>query len=482
MLQSQGYSLKEIVCVLDSKNSIDIKGIVSEFSIFESIDAPAVRAEFLITDANDFISYLRGYEEITLKLSTDSEPDLEYELKQRIYKIGTNIKSERTQQYIIHTVSEFALQNEKVKVFKTFKGTASETVEKVLKERLLVSKKLQIESTKGSFPFISPSWRPFDVISYLTDKSIRSASKSQSIKEQQSGFLFFENRDAINFYSIDGLIEKAAQGQTKIAAKNRTTSGVKKFIYRQKNVAETEDGYFTIENISYPDKYDIVTQMRSGALGTSLYGVDPGSINESYLPKSSKSSNSSSGDPKGPGGGQYTVVQMSADKSWQTRFSHLPDSANPYVDYGGMGGGEGERMRIKFFNTYGWDSSDGSGVTGTAQNANNATKGSPLATGTSNKAGAAAQPQNITVAALYSLMRYIALSTVKLNIVIPGNVGVTAGDVIDVEIPSSRESGNTVPKETTYSGQYLVMGVVHIWRPEGVSTHLQIGRDSISKR
>jgi len=483
MLQSQGYTLKEIQCNFSGSNqsSVDIKGIVSEFSIFESIDSPAVRGEFLITDANDFISNLRGFEEIKLSLSTDSEPHKPYELVQRIYKIGANVKSERTQQYIIHTVSEFALLNEKVKVFKTFKGTASDTVERMLKNRLKVSKKLEIEPTKGAFPFISPSWRPFDVISYLTDPSIRSSSKGSSVKEQQSGFLFFENRDAVHFYSIDGLIEKAAKSQSKISAKNSNTKNVKKFIYRQKNVGGAEDGYFTIENITYPDKYDIVTQMRSGALGTSLYGIDPGSINESYLPKSSKTSTSSDSDPKGPGGGNYTVVQMSADKSWQSRFSHLPGSANPYSDYGGLGGGEGERMRIKFFNTYGFDSSEGGGVTGTAQAADQANKGSTLQTGTSNKAGAAANPENITVAALYSLMRYTALNIVKLNIVIPGNVGVTAGDVIDVEIPSSKEQGNTVPKEKTYSGQYLIMGVVHIWRPEGVSTHLQIGRDSISK-
>lgn len=481
MLQSQGYSLSDIDCTLsDEKTIINIKGIVSEFSIFESVDSPAVRAEFLITDVNDFVSALRGYEQITLKLKTDSA-DETYELKHRIYKIGSNIKTERTQQYIIHTVSEAAIINEKVKVFKTFKGPVKNTVQKVLKENLGISKKTVVEDTLGTFPFISPSWRPYDLISYLTDKTIRAASKSSNINQQQSAFLFFENRDAVYFYSIDGLIEKAARGVSKYASKSGTTSPVKVFTYKQKNVGITENGYFSIENITYPDKYDIITQLRSGTLGTSLLGVDPQSINESYLPKSSKTADTNTSNPKGPGGGNYQVIDMTAATSWQSRFSHLPNSENPFTKIGGSYG-HGERKRLKFFNSYGWDSSSGGDITGTLQSSNTAPKGSALATGTTNKGGSGNVTQQIAVAALYSLMRYQALNYIKLNIVIPGNTGVAAGDVIEVVIPSSRETAKNLPKESTYSGTYMVLGVVHIWRPEGVSTHLQIGRDSISKK
>jgi pimeloyl-ACP methyl ester carboxylesterase len=93
----------------------------------------------------------------------------------------------------------------------------------------------------------------------------------------------------------------------------------------------------------------------------------------------------------------------------------------------------------------------------------------------------AAQPKQILESALYALMRYQAASYIKLNIVVPGNVGVTVGDVIEIELPAANESNKSLPIESTYSGYYLVLGVVHVWRPEGVTTNIDIGRDSVKK-
>lgn len=485
MINSHGYKLSDIDITLHgSKGSkgqtVNIKGLVSEFTIFESVDSPSVRAEFLIADANDFISVLRGNETITLTLSTDSAPNDQYKIVHKIYKIGSNFKNERMQQYIIHTVSDEAINNERVKVFKTFKGTAASTVKTILKESLnSTNKKLFIEDTMGTFPFISPSWRPYDAISYLTDKTVRKKN------QEQSAFLFFENRDGIHFESIDNLIEKGKEGTSKLASKTgNATNNLKTFTYAQKNVVQPSNNYYSIEAITYPDKYDIITSMRSGSLGNSLIGIDVQSINQSQLPKSSKSSTKESERPEGPGGGDYFVVAKSADKFWKT-FSHVDDAA-PYPGDPQITG-DGQRKRLRFFSASGFDNGEGGSNTSNLQSANAAksnetTVGSAVATGTTNKGGAGAQPENIIKAALYSLMRYQAINYVKLNITVAGNVGVTCGDVINIEIPKAKETQKNLEREEIYSGLYLVLGVVHTWRPEGVMTSLQIGRDSIKRK
>lgn len=479
MIDSHGYKLSDINIKLVNSQIVNIKGLISEFTIYESVDSPAVRAEFLVADATDFINALRGSEEINLTLRTDSSESIEYKLVHKIYKIGSNFKSERMQQYILHTVSNEAINNERVKVFKTFKGSASSTVKDVLKKSLATNKKLFIEDTIGNFPFISPSWRPYDCISYLSDKVLRSKN------QEQGGFLFFENRDGIHFESIDGLIEKGKEGISKQAtvSGNRTNT-IRTFTYKQKNVVQPGDNYYNIESITYPDKYDLVTNMRSGALGNSFIGVDIQSINQSQLPKSSKSSASASDDPKGPGGGDYFVVAKSANKYWGL-FSHIDDASpfpgNPQID------GDGQRKRFRFFSESNFDNGAAGSNTPNLQTSNAARKnettaGSAESTGTTNKGGAGGQPGRIIRSSLYSLMRYHAINYVKLNITVAGNVGVTVGDVINIVLPKARESELNLDRDKTYSGYYLVLGVVHTWRPEGVTTSLLIGRDSLGTK
>lgn len=484
MLQSHAYRLTSIdIQTADGKTN-NIKGIVSEFTIFESIDSPAVRAEFMIADATDFISRIAGNELITLELSTDSDQSVTYKLQQRIYKIGSNYKNERMQMYILHTVSEETIVNERVRVFKTFKSSASTTVETIIKTYLKTNKTLNIEKTQGNFPFICPSWRPYDAISYLTDKAVRVGTN-----KIQSGFLFFENRDGIHFETIDKLIEKS---QNKAPAGNimqglstgeKAKGQIKKFTYAQKNVGSTGNDYYSIESLTYPDKYDIITQLRSGTLGNSIIGIDLHSINQSQLPTTTPTSSSATAKATGPAGGDYKIASRSADSYWK-EFSHI-DKTNPYVSMSKtIGTGEGQRKRFKYIAGFGFDSGQGASVTPNLQTANQAankqsSSSSALSQGTTNQGGAALQSKQILEASLYSLMRFNSANLIKLNIVVPGNVGVTVGDVIEINLPAANESSKSLPQETTYSGYYLVLGAVHTWRPEGVTTSLDIGKDSI---
>ena len=487
MLESHGYRLGSIDVILSDGKIYNMKGIVSEFTIYESIDSPSVRAEFLVADATDFITSLYGNETVQLELSTDSAPGVGYKMVHKIYKIGSNIKSERMQMYVLHTVSDEAVKNETNRVFKTFKGKASETVKSVLKDNLQTNKNVIIEETQSSFPFISPSWRPFDVISYLTDKCARVGKD-----KIQSSFMFFENRDGIHFETIDHLIEKSKnmtpQGNVVkgLLTGDQQKAQMKKFTYAQKNVGSPGNNYYNIQRITYPDKYDVINNLRTGVLGNSIIGIDLHSFNESAIPATSSTSKTADGKPTGPGGGNYFIASKSADSYWK-EFEHV-DKNNPFaVTAKTLNPGKGHRKRLKFIAGAGFAESSQSSsatVTPNLQTANAASKDpktntSSLTQGTTNKGGAAEQPKQILESALYSLMRYQAINLIKLNIVVPGNVGVTVGDVIEVLLPAANESGKSLPAESTYSGYYLVLGVVHIWRPEGVTTSLDIGRDSV---
>ena len=203
--QAKGYTIKQFNLYMTDKynpsetieeiapedgNPIDLRGVCPGFKYIESITSPSVRMELAIADTMDLISDLTGNEFIQIELESDSAPDQPLTIRQRIFKIGSVTKSERMQAYVIYTVSPEAYNNETNRVFKSFKNKTGvdhvkEVVEKFLKS---AGREYSYEASTGNFNFISPSWRPFDVIAYISDKIVSSETK-------KAGYMFFENKN-----------------------------------------------------------------------------------------------------------------------------------------------------------------------------------------------------------------------------------------------------------------------------------------------
>ena len=75
------------------------------------------------------------------------------------------------------------------------------------------------------------------------------------------------------------------------------------------------------------------------------------------------------------------------------------------------------------------------------------------------------------------------MNAFNLDITVPGNVALTAGDIVEVRIPEStttEEQSDRIELDKTYSGKYLIVGIMHEYTVEGVTTILQLAKDSIS--
>jgi hypothetical protein len=438
-MQSQDYSLKDLTLHLQSEK-LDIRSIVQEFLIYESIDSPSVRMEMVVGDSNNILKYITGNERVTVQFSTVAGKDQIVQYDFQIYRVGSIVKSERTSAYVIYCVSKETVDNEYRKVFKTFKQKASETVKTILtdKKYLGTSKKVDIEETHGNINFICPSWRPFDCISFITDRSVRSKNK------EQSGFMFFENKNGYNFKSVDYLC----------SSENKTFSNPLKFSYQQKNVTgKSPDDYQTVQQIVYPDKNNTMENLRLGTFGNLFLGMNMQVWNESVTPRSSDVTPENPTKKGGPAGSDYDSIPTSARTAW-TKFNHL-EKRTPYgadmPDYLFLP----TRVRYRFLPSYQF---------GNDQDP---------------KGGAGNTDIDLTKASAYSLMRLQNLNYIKLTIIVPGNTNVTAGDVIRLSIPDARQQGNKVEEDKRYSGKYLVSGLVHRYLPEGVITTLYISRGDI---
>ena len=271
--RSRLHELKKIEIELVGGETYDIREIVVDFTYYESIESPFIRCDFTIADAVDFNKLLMGGEIIHVKLECESSKGDDMDMKFRVYKIGSIIKSERGQLYILHTATPEIYSNEMKKVFKSFgpmdgAKNPDHIPKHLLKEYWETDKmKSKYMEPHSTINFISPNWKVTDAISHICDKVVRKKGSKASMK--QSGFLFFENKKGFCFQSIDGLCE----GQI---------DGAEKFVYTlvQQGSDPEDDGMYAIESVNYPDKADHLRNMRLGtykalSLGISLPIVIP---------------------------------------------------------------------------------------------------------------------------------------------------------------------------------------------------------------
>ena len=83
-------------------------------------------------------------------------------------------------------------------------------------------------------------------------------------------------------------------------------------------------------------------------------------------------------------------------------------------------------------------------------------------------------------ASAYSFSRWQLLKAITLDITIPGNVALAVGQQLECVIPASTKEEERTVLDPVYSGRYLITGLTHKYNPEGVTTLLNLSKDSIT--
>ena len=86
---------------------------------------------------------------------------------------------------------------------------------------------------------------------------------------------------------------------------------------------------------------------------------------------------------------------------------------------------------------------------------------------------------------MYASARYSLLKSVQLTIVVPGNPALTVGQILKVSIPASKQTAGDngkVLEDRKYSGKYIIAGLTHTYKREGLTTELKLTRDSVKKQ
>jgi len=404
--------------------------------VYESMELPTIAAEIDIIDtAVNLIAAapIVGTEEVVIKLVAPNISDTEYTFKFVVYGIRNRVVSKNAQLYTLDLFTMEALKNEVLRIGKKLEGTGEQIVTDVLKNYLQAGSKIKssnFEPCKYKMKEIPSLKRPFDLITSILPECVSGSTNPQTAAQTSStnkggttastgttdaptnttativsgsaGYVFFETYDGYVFKSYDQLIKSDLKHE--------------EYVY---SLAQTEESNaqtntYKILNYSFGSQENILKKMRYGVYSSVIAFFNPSTT-------------------------EYEEYFFSLDKEYQ-QMAHLgtdekiPEQIKNFSKYP-------SRIMLQFYDheTY---------HTGT-DIANPSQAGSK---------GGTPFPDFKKQWMAQSISRSVIMKNQILNITIPINLQLRAGDKLTVRLPNQSVTAKRTEKiyDEINSGVYLI--------------------------
>lgn len=458
------FTLKSVGITSVSNKTYDITELVLEFSIYESINNPYILGSLILNDSGENLLSnmpLQGQERISIKVQTEIFSNKVYEYDLTVSGIDVRLVSNRSQVYKLNLISFAGLMNEGIRIGKVLEGTNDQIVTKVLNEFLKIDAgKIKTEPAKFPQKYLPSLKRPFDFIYQLAKISVsastpvgnagKSTSSSASAVKNQStsdldsanatklsgtaGYLFFETYDGYVFKSLDNLCSDGTDGAFKGSPIKYT------YTYALSNDGYTDDlNHLKIIDYTFLDEFDVHKQLREGLYSTMCIFFDVNNCTyEENLFKV-----------------EDTYNQMAHLGS----STKIPAGAKELSKYP-------TRIMTQMINN---------------ELFHNDKK-------TSAKADARYK-DTYKYSIAQSNARYKLAANQQINITIPPNLTIRAGDKIELRFPnmSSQEQRKLKPYDEEHSGNYLIKNIGYNFIVRGAqpmtgTTNITLVRDSVGMK
>lgn len=409
---------------VDGKNKIDVTNSVVFIDYFEDILSPCVTMTMTLFNSSSLVNLLpiRGGERVAIDVdSAFGNFKLDSEYSMYVYKASNIDQTTNRELFTLYLVSREGLTNETVRCQKKYRGNVKTTVEDILKN-VLQTKKYKsdnIEGTANGYSFIGNQKKPFHILTWLCPKAIPqyeggvSGGGKAGEARGTAGFLFYENKDGFNFKSIDSLVSNA-----KVGAASADLKDIPYYFYSQINETKKEVNNLKILNFNFEKNIDLMKSLRVGMYANKTYFYD---LYENKLD-------------------QYSYYLKNEIKNKLGTNKDIP-----------VPKGFEESITRIMFRTSDRGVLDNEGVT--------------------------AESGRDVADMAKSFSRYNILFTQALNMIVPCNVKLKAGDIIYAEFPSiERSEDKQVDPEQ--SGYYLIKEVRHHFEFSQAITSLKLIRDS----
>ena len=203
--EGEGFSSNE--------RGVDIKALVQEFNLYESIYKTAMTGSVVVVDTINLIGRLpiQGTERISFKLTTPGTTDGMIDCSERsghpmhVYKLTNKQQvSEGTQIYTLHFCSREFLRDLRTKVSQSYNGRYDQMVRSIFEDKdyLDSRKRLFVEKTRNQDKVVIPNLSPFEAIDFMSNRALADDKSG-------AGFHFYETTKGFHFRSWESLCVKA---------------------------------------------------------------------------------------------------------------------------------------------------------------------------------------------------------------------------------------------------------------------------------
>ena len=206
MSASEASSFEELILESnDQERTVDLKSGVVSVDYYEDILSHTVTAKIRVINTGDSISPnnpqdsskvdgakqsiynglpLRGGERLSMKIidqgktfNNQEKTGLDFSSDPKKYLFVSSItqvlQEEQRESFLLNLVSREAITNETTRVMKRYNGTISNSVNKILKDVLVVDEsRYTVENTRGSYNFVGNLRKPFSTLISLASKSV----------------------------------------------------------------------------------------------------------------------------------------------------------------------------------------------------------------------------------------------------------------------------------------------------------------------
>jgi hypothetical protein len=423
----------------DQKKRIELKESVIAFEYYEDIFSPVVTAKLKIVNTGNSASTekdtskqslynglpLRGGERLALKLKPNSKSNigLDFATKVEDYfyvsSITDVIAETQKESFTLHLVPREAITNETVRVTRKYPTSLSidGSVEKILKEVLQTKKIGKLDKTSNKYGFIGNMRKPFTVLTWLASKSVPTVSKDGT-----AGFLFYQTKEGFNFRSIDEMNKE----------KSKAT-----YVYSEAVESYTPDNQkvnndFKILNYFIDRNQNLIEKLRLGTYA---------SYRMFFNPLDFKFSNPEEGVFK-----QSDYAKSTENLGDRLKLPKISDGSDKTL------GDVPSRMITQILDV------------GTLEQEVSTDKNS--------------DPQKYQS---QSLMRYNSLFTQQLNVIVPLNTNLSAGNIIECNFPKISSSDKKEFDQET-SGLYMIKELCHHFDTESSYTSMKLIRDTFGQK
>ena len=405
----------EVLTIIKNGKEQPLQGKTINFNYYESLYSPVITANMMFVDAGgntpdkkeNLTSVKDGLpitalEDVKVKIQTKFGT---LDFTKDAFKVTSSPimdQESNRQTVLLNLVNDKEIKNSEIPIFDRFVGKISDTVIKILQQKLQVSQdKIDVESTKNSYGVTGKGRGALNIILDLCRRSVP--------VKGDAGYFFYQTQDGFNFKSIDFLLSQDSK---------------QKYVYSGaliENLENSDNDFKILLAPSIKKDQDITKALKNGTYVNRNVIFNPQTFEHSEI-----------------------IFSVDKDGVKKTLGGDLPVKPE---DVKGFTKTNHHILDIGSFETQN-------------QNPNN-------------------DPREWQAT---SQMRYNLLHSIVMNIQIPCNTELRAGDIIEIDIESQQEDKVDSPSDEQQGGKYLILHLCHHFDTLRSYTSLTLVRDSYGIR